>query len=76
MNPTLIMSHCVSMLYDHCTCTCISYLFLCVLCFANCKDASEEKYSAHSCLICRLGALLKQYEYKLVNVARSDKIVS
>ena len=42
MNATLIISHCVSILYDHCICTYMSYLFLCVLCFANCKDASEE----------------------------------
>ena len=42
MNATLIISDCVSMLCDHCICTCMSYLFLCALCSGNCKDASEE----------------------------------
>ena len=38
----VIISHCVSMLCDHCICNYISYLFLCVFCSANCKDASGE----------------------------------
>ena len=42
MNATLIISYCVSMLYDHCICTYMSYLSLCALCSVNCKDASEE----------------------------------
>ena len=45
MNATLIISHCIIMLCDHCIFTYMSYLFLCVLCPGlRCYSISNPKF--------------------------------
>ena len=45
MNATLIISHCIIMLCDHCVFTYMSYLFLCVLCPGlRCYSISNPKF--------------------------------
>ena len=46
MNATLIISHCVSLLYDHCICTYMPYLLLYVFVFFAYLDDKIDKLTS------------------------------